>query len=135
MNRFISRNRDDRPANVKDRELREEDRMKVAREREERLQRSIKSTLKSLGKKVDSSHKKLDDRRSDARPNSRGRRPEKPNKYWADSLNKSRAPAPKIASKIGFNDDSPRATNFTDLEDFLGRAPDDKDILSSPGSS
>lgn len=37
MNRFISRNRDDRPANEKKRELREEDRKKAALDREERL--------------------------------------------------------------------------------------------------
>lgn len=81
MNRFIARNRDDRPVNEVNNELKDEDRLKVARDREERLQRSIQSTLKSLGKRVDSSHRKIDDRRSLARPNSRGR-PEKPNKYW-----------------------------------------------------
>ena len=38
------------------------------------------------------------------------------------------SPPKKIGSKNAFNDDSPRATNFPDLnlEDFLGRAPDDQ---------
>ena len=42
-------------------------------------------------------------------------------------MKKSSAPA----SKIGYREDSPRATNFPDLEDFLGRAPDE-DALDSP---
>jgi hypothetical protein len=85
----------------------------------------------------------LDDRRSHARPNSRGRHPEKPNKFWNESKNKVAPSGKKIDSKIGFNDDSPRATNFPDLEvttnfpdlqDFLGRAPDDTDPLTSSPS-
>ena len=35
-------------------------------------------------------------------------------------------------SKIGFREDSPRATNFPDLEDFLGRGPDEDALDSSP---
>ena len=36
------------------------------------------------------------------------------------------------ASKIGYIEDEPRATNFPDLEDFLGRAPDEDALDSSP---
>lgn len=61
------------------------------------------------------------------RSNSKGKRPDRPNKFWADSMKKAQAPP----SKIGFREDSPRATNFPDLEDFLGRAPDE-DALDSP---
>ena len=43
-------------------------------------------------------------------------------------MKKASAPA----SKIGYKEDSPRATNFPDLEDFLGRAPDEDALDSSP---
>lgn len=47
-----------------DEDSKELERAARAREREERLQRSIQSTLNNLGKRVDKSHKKLDERRS-----------------------------------------------------------------------
>jgi hypothetical protein len=107
----------------------EEDRQRMARDREERLQRSIQSTLKSLGKRVDSSHRKLDDRRTQSRSDSKGKHPEKPNKFWADS--KKKVPnIQQVSSKIGLKEDSPRATNFPDLEDFLGKAPDELSVSS-----
>jgi hypothetical protein len=39
-----------------------------------------------------------------------------------------------IPSKIGFDEDNPRATNFPDFDDFLARAPDDKDVLNGSPS-
>ena len=115
-----------------DEDSKELERAARAREREERLQRSIQSTLNNLGKRVDKSHKKLDERRSN-RPQSRGRHPDKPNKFWAASMQKVKSNGQKVPSKQGIEDDAPRATNFPDLEEFLGKAPDESNqIQQSP---
>ena len=50
------------------------------------------------------------------------KRPAKPNKFWASSMK-------KVSNKIG-DDQIPRGTDFADLEDFLGKSPDDKDQIS-----
>ena len=105
------------------REIKDEERAQRAREREERLQRSIQSTLKKLGNTLDSSHKQLDERRSN-KPQSKSKHPDKPNKFWAASMQKV-ADGKKPPSKQMMEDDAPRPTAFPDLEEFLGKTPDD----------
>ena len=49
-----------RPQHETEAELQDELRAKRAREREDRLQRSIQNTLQKLGKAVDTSHQSVD---------------------------------------------------------------------------
>lgn len=46
----------------------------------------------------------------------------KPNKFWANSMK-------KVSNKV-IDDQIPRGTDFADLEDFLGKSPDDKNQIS-----
>lgn len=82
-------------------ELLDEKRAAKAREREDKLAITIQSTLSQLGQKVD--EKAQQDKKN---------RPSKPNGFWKNKVSSHETPT-----------DS--GTNFSELQDFLGRSPDE----------
>jgi hypothetical protein len=122
---------------------------KKSREKEERLQRSIQATLKTLSRKVDKAALLTDSQRDVAPKSPRGAggdrspgasprrpRPPKPNKFWKDSMQKvsKQAPPNKLPQNRKGDVDEPRATRFPELEDFLNKSPEDPSQLDGSPS-